>query len=65
MLGGLTHLQNTFAGKLTGRLDWALAAECLVWQEAKAKNTSAYQRLRALTSAKDRRFFVFSNENHK
>ena len=65
MWGGLIHLQNTCFGKLTADWTWASAAECLVWQEAKAKNMSAYQRLRALTSSKDRRFFVFSNENHK
>ena len=37
----------------------------IVLQEAKARNISAYNRLRALTSASDRRFYVFSNENHQ
>ena len=37
----------------------------VVLQEAKAKNVSSYNRLRALTSAPDRRFYVFSNENHQ
>ena len=37
----------------------------VVLQEAKAKNISGYNRLRALTSAPDRRFYVFSNENHQ
>ena len=37
----------------------------VVLQEAKARNISAYNRLRALTSAPNRRFYVFSNENHQ
>lgn len=33
--------------------------------QVKHKNTSAYQRLRALCASDSKRFFVFANENHK
>lgn len=37
----------------------------VVLEEVRHKNASAYQRLRTLTSATDRRFYVFSNEHHR
>lgn len=37
----------------------------VVIEEVRHKNASAYQRLRTLTAASDRRFFVFSNEHHR
>ena len=37
----------------------------VVLEEVRHQNQSAYQRLRTLTAASDRRFFVFSNEHHR
>lgn len=37
----------------------------VVLEEVRHQNQSAYQRLRTLTAAADRRFFVFSNEHHR
>lgn len=36
-----------------------------VLQEAKKNNPSVYNRLRSLCASKERKFFVFSNENHR
>jgi hypothetical protein len=37
----------------------------VVLEEARHKNQSAYQRLRALCASGSRRFFVFANEHHR
>jgi exosome complex exonuclease DIS3/RRP44 len=37
----------------------------VVLDEVRARNQSAYQRLRALAAAEDKRFFVFANEHHR
>lgn len=37
----------------------------IVLEEVKNKNLAVYNRIRALTGNPNRRFFVFSNENHK
>ncbi|KAK9825185.1 hypothetical protein WJX81_004330 [Elliptochloris bilobata] len=37
----------------------------VVLEEVRHRNTSVYQRLRALTASPSRRFYVFSNEHHR
>jgi len=37
----------------------------VVLEEVRHRNTSVYQRLRALTASKTKRFFVFGNEHHR
>lgn len=37
----------------------------VVLEEVKARNSSAYARLRALIAAEPKRFFVFANEHHR
>ena len=37
----------------------------VVLEEARHKNSSVYQRLRSLTDAPHRHFYVFANEHHK
>lgn len=37
----------------------------VVLEEVKARNASAYQRLRQLIAAEPKRFFVFANEHHR
>lgn len=37
----------------------------VVLDEARHRNNSVYQRLRALTLSTSKRFFVFSNEHHR
>ena len=36
-----------------------------VLEEVKHRNNSAYSRLRSLCASAERRFYVFSNENHR
>lgn len=37
----------------------------VVLEEVRARNASAYQRLRQLIAAEPKRFFVFANEHHR
>jgi exosome complex exonuclease DIS3/RRP44 len=37
----------------------------VVLEEVRHRNSSVYQRLRALTASKTKRFFVFGNEHHR
>lgn len=37
----------------------------VVMEEVRARNQSAFQRLKSLTNSETKRFYVFANENHK